>query len=42
MKVNIEYKSPEIEVIEMIIEGSVLAGSSIDVEVKDWEDVEIC
>ncbi len=42
MKVNIEYKSPEIEVIEMIIEGSVLAGSSTDVEVKDWEDVEIC
>ena len=42
MKTNTAYKSPEIQVIEMEVEGSVLAASSADVGVKDWEDVEIC
>ena len=42
MKVNIEYKSPEIEVIEIEVEGCVLAASTGNVGIKDWEDVEIC
>lgn len=36
------YTSPEIDIIEIEMEGSVLSGSSVNVEVKDWEDVEIC
>lgn len=42
MKENTTYKSPVIEVIEMEVEGSVLAASSADVGVKDWDDVELC
>lgn len=41
MKNNTTYKSPEIEVIDMEFEGSLLAASSADVGVKDWEDVEL-
>lgn len=39
---NTVYTSPEIDIIEIEMEGSVLSGSSVNVEVKDWEDVEIC
>lgn len=42
MKKNATYTSPEIEVIEMEFEGSVLAASKADVGVNDWDDVELC
>lgn len=42
MRENTTYKNPMIEVIEMEVEGSVLAASSADVGVKDWDDVELC
>ena len=42
MRENTTYKNPMIEVIEMEVEGSVLAVSSADVGVKDWDDVELC
>lgn len=42
MKTNTTYISPEIQVIEIEVEGCVLAGSTANVEIKDWEDVEIC
>ena len=41
MKANTLYKSPKIDIIEIEIEGSVLSGSSAEVEIKDWEDVEL-
>ena len=42
MRENTTYKNPMIEVIEMEVEGSVLAASLADVGVKDWDDVELC
>jgi hypothetical protein len=38
---NTVYTSPEIDIIEIEMEGGILSGSSTNVEVKDWEDVEI-
>ena len=37
-----DYTSPEIQVIEIEVENSILTASSADVGIKDWEDVEIC
>lgn len=42
MKTNTTYISPEIQVIEIEVEGCVLAASTGNVGIKDWEDVEIC
>jgi hypothetical protein len=39
---NTVYTSPEIDIIEIEMEGGILSGSSTNVEVKDWEDVELC
>ena len=41
MKKNIIYIKPEIDVIEIEMEGTILSTSSADAEVKDWEDVEL-
>jgi hypothetical protein len=38
---NTVYTSPEIDIIEIEMEGGILSGSSTNVEVKDREDVEI-
>lgn len=42
MKTNTTYISPEIQVIEIEVKGCVLAASTGNVGIKDWEDVEIC
>jgi hypothetical protein len=39
---NTVYTSPEIDIIEIEMEGSILSGSSANAVVKDWEDAELC
>lgn len=36
------YVSPSLETLELEPESNILTASGADVEIKDWEDVEIC
>jgi hypothetical protein len=36
------YVSPSLETVELQLESNILTASGADVEIKDWEDVEIC